>query len=799
MRLRITAIIALGLGFASRRVAAAEPPVSICDDAGRCIRGGGMVRRAGDRAPLASARVSVVVEPSVRRPGDLPPKLHLREDQLPAEVLSTLSDDTGAWELAAMPLGRLRIIVTADGFVREERIVVVERGRALPTMFLRPVDGAAFRTVVAQQRSAPPDPVPTQRQLTQQEIATLPGTQGDPLRAIQSLPGVSRTPGGLGLIALRGAAPAQSQVFYGEHPIPRAFHMLGLSSVLQADVLESLEVQPSNFSSRWGNATGGVVLLRPRRARRDGVHGHGKVDLLSAGTHVEGKLGKGAFLVAAQRGYADVPLRIAARIAESSSFVQPRYFDYQAQLEYPTRPGELTVRVLGAGDRWQVTQPGADGKPEPGFVRGDQFHRVELVHEQRTHGWRTLVSPAFRFDVGNSKTGQGHAYRRAYVVLWRAEFEHAIGRLATLTVGTDAQFAPYQERIQVGNGFDTPIQNREARGHEGSVGVYGQLALRLGDLVLWPSVRAAAFTRYAPAPNRAGVVRGAYAIDPRLQARWQLSRRWQLRGGIGRYTQTDPLADSGSASFFTNDIPSQVVVPAAVRTVLDPQIGVGRVDPFIDSWSAVHATAGFAWTSRFGLGVEVDGFWRRLRTTSIVELFEQGDPTAPSVLQPSESITRTLGAELLVRQRIGQRLYAWMGYTLMRSVVGDTPTDFDQRHNLVLLASYALPRGFRIGGRFRVSSGSPYTPYAGVVEDGGAPRPLPGNRNSARFPAFHQLDLRLDHVWLRKRTSWTAYIDVQNVYNHTNTEALVYTADFRSVVGGFGLPVFPSLGVRFDW
>lgn len=797
MGLRIAVVVALAL--ASRRGAAAEPTTSVCDGVDRCIRGGGKVRRAGDRAPLPSARVSIVVEPSNRRPGDLPPKLHLREGQLPAEIFSTVTDDTGHWELAALPLGRVRIIVTADGFVREERIVVVERDRALPTIFLRPADGAPFRTVVEQRRNAPPDPVPTQRRLTQEEIATLPGTQGDPLRAIQSLPGVSRTPGGLGLLVLRGAAPLQSQVFYGEHPIPRAFHMLGLSSVLQADVIESIDVQPSNFGSRWGNATGGVVLLQPRRARRDGVHGHGKVDLLSAGTHVEGKLGKGAFLVAAQRGYADVPLRIAARVIGSNSFAQPRYFDYQAQLEYPTRRGELTVRALGAGDRWQVTQPGADGKPEPGFTQGDHFHRVELVHAQRTNGWRTLVSPAFRFDLANAKTRRGHAYRRAYVVLWRAEVEHAIGRIATLTVGTDAQFAPYQQRTQVGNGADAPARDFEARGHEGSVGVYGQLTLRLGDLTLWPSVRAAAFTRYAPTSNRAGVVRGAYAIDPRLQARWQLSRRWQLRGGVGRYTQADPLSDSGSPTYFTNQIPSQVLLPASVRAVLDPDLGVGQVDPFIESWSAVHATAGFAWTSRFGLGVEVDGFWRRLHATAITEIFEGGDPTGPSKLQPSERVTRTLGAELLVRQRIGHRLYAWMGYTLLRSISGDTPTDFDQRHNLVLLASYALPRGFRIGGRFRVTSGSPYTPYVGVIESNGGPRPLPGTPNSARFPAFHQLDLRLDHTWLRKRTSWTAYVDVQNVYNHTNTEALIYTADYRSVSGGFGLPIFPSLGVRFDW
>lgn len=62
---------------------------------------------------------------------------------------------------------------------------------------------------------------------------------------------------------------------------------------------------PGNFSSRYGNGTGGAVLLRPRVGRRDGVHGLGEVDLAASGGMLEGPLGPGSFLVAAQRSYID--------------------------------------------------------------------------------------------------------------------------------------------------------------------------------------------------------------------------------------------------------------------------------------------------------------------------------------------------------------------------------------------------------------------------------------------------------------------------------------------------------------
>jgi hypothetical protein len=76
---------------------------------------------------------------------------------------------------------------------------------------------------------------------------------------------------------------------------------------------------------------------------------------------------------------------------------------------------------------------------------------------------------------------------------------------------------------------------------------------------------------------------------------------------------------------------------------------------------------------------------------------------------------------------------------------------------------------------------------------------LLGARNSARFPVFHQLDLRVDKRWVLHRLAVTAYVDVQNVYNRQNVEAWIYQADFRGRLGALGLPIFPSLGIRIDW
>jgi hypothetical protein len=171
--------------------------------------------------------------------------------------------------------------------------------------------------------------------------------------------------------------------------------------------------------------------------------------------------------------------------------------------------------------------------------------------------------------------------------------------------------------------------------------------------------------------------------------------------------------------------------------------------------------------------------------------------------------TRNYGLELLIRKPLTRRLYGWIAYTLMRSQtllapLADIPggkfaADFDQRHNLAVIASVKLPRGWQVGGRFRLVSGMPYTPLLGALQFSGMFTPIFGMYNSARFPAFHQLDLRVDRRWVVRRVSVTAYLDVQNIYNHNNVEAYIYTYDYSSAAGGIGLPIFPSLGVRVDF
>ncbi len=771
--------------------------LDLCARPGACGQVQGTVRAGGQRTPVGDVAVLAVPASSRRLNAVADPA-----SDRPAWLRQARTDADGGLVLLTPP-GLVRLVIVAPGFERFEQVIEVTAGATTAVkLFPKPLELNPYRTVVR----APPEtarvPDVAARTLSREEIATLPGSQGDPLRALQNLPGVARTPGGLGLLVLRGASPNQSQVFVGEHPVPRAFHVLSLASVVPADVIERIDFVPGNFDSRYGNATGGVVVIEPRRGRRDGVHGFGELDLAAASALIEGPAGKrgGSFVVAAQRAYIDGVLLAAQKLLGRQDLLLPRYWDYQAMFDHPLPGGgTISARVIGSGDRIRLRGDDyATGESRPVFDFRSDFHRIDVVVRKRQGPWRFMVSPAFRYQIGSSELPQQmvEQYRRDYVTSLRAEGVRAVAQRLELVFGTDLQVDAYTAQTIVANATgigDSPVMQQNTTGLETWVGAYTTARLRLGPLLLTPGVRASGFV--------VGTAR-AFAVDPRLNARLDIAERWSLRAGIGAYSQprvyrtfADGRIVPGSARLGTDNL----IVPSFFSN-FEPVVTFAPLEDTLRVSQAMQASATVAHELLTGLSFELTGFWREQDNGVPAQVDGQVLPGVKS---------RNYGLEVLLRRPLTRRLYGWLAYTAMRSQAlvqplgqepGERyPADFDQRHNLALIASVKLGRGWQIGGRFRLVSGTPYTPLLGSVQYEGTFQAIAGVYNSARFPPFHQLDLRVDRRWIVRRASVTAYLDVQNVYNHNNVEAYLYNYDYTSKVGGIGLPIFPSIGVRVDY
>jgi hypothetical protein len=751
----------------------------------------GQVRSAGERTPIAGAKV-------------------LASARDGAEWTRTaVSGDDGMFTLADLPSREFMLTVVATGHERFDQPTPAKywTGRRPPVIYIQPTGAGRYRTVVATDRGVAG---PARVRLSPAEVATLPGSQGDPLRALQNLPGAARIPGGLGLLVLRGASPNQSQVFLGEHPIPRAFHFPGLASVVQGSVLAGIEYTPGNFDASRGNAVGGMVTLTPRVGRRDGIHGLAKADIMSLGALLEGPVGKGSFLIAAQRGYLDWILRRVSKLT-GADYGQPRNFDYQMIFDQPVGPGAtLTTRVLGARDEFNI--------PFSAFnnvgIRSE-FHRVDLVYRKRHGTWDFLLAPAFRLDNGGLSTERTIDRRTDTVGLLRAEMSARASPRLQWTLGVDTQLDGYRSQTRGALYFEPnvpPPTPTDFRGFASNSGFYATAEATLGRLRIAPGVRTSLFT--GPADSR------VFAVDPRVIGRVTLHPRVALVFGAGLYSQ--PAAHSRSAvgtlipgiglpawsTYVDNSINytadgSVLVIPGIVR-YLDLRLGLDPNRP-IGLTRAVQVSGGVHVDLPGSLALDSTVFFRGVR---------DGYKTVPDMdtIVPPDTGTLTYGVEVLLRRDLSRRVYGWISYTWMRADHGvwdgytltdRVPNSFDQRHNLAVVAQLKLPRRWEFGGRFRVVTGLPYTPIVGGVSmlnfggtDSVTSVPIFGGLNSAHMPTFHQLDLRLDKTWVLRRSIVAAYLDVQNVYNRQNAEVMQYNRTYSSTAAVYGVPILPVIGMQ---
>ena len=187
-------------------------------------------------------------------------------------------------------------------------------------------------------------------------------------------------------------------------------------------------------------------------------------------------------------------------------------------------------------------------------------------------------------------------------------------------------------------------------------------------------------------------------------------------------------------------------------------------------------------------------------------LTTRGGATVP-LNYSNGAVGRVMGLEVSAKHDLNDNLFAWLAYTLSKSERKDPGSDHyrlfdhDQTHILTFTGSYRLPKNWEIGTRYRYVTGQLYTPVSGAVFDSDADSyvSISAPVNSARFDAFHQLDVRIDKRWIYESWMLNAYLDIQNVYSRSNVSSIEYNYDYSKEVPETALPIVPVLGLRGEF
>jgi hypothetical protein len=628
----------------------------------------------------------------------------------------------------------------------------------------------------------------SQQSLTRDEILRVPGTGGDPVAALQTLPSVLPVFPGAANVVVRGSAPEDTKSFYDRLELPFVFHLGGLGTVIPTRALEGIDFFPGGFSSLYNDAIGATIQLRSENKTPQRMSGEVEVALKQSAVFLETPtqlFGDSPVGVRAgfRRSYLElfVPLIKKAAGNKLQLFTVPSITDYQLLLDGKHSRGTWQAYLVGAADRLSLVVPAGQSNNADGTAKFSTFNYFEVAGFRYSanlgDGWGLTAVPQQRLviinqeifdntvDVRGNRFGLDLVFDKKFNDEWsasfgvRPEYDKTVSKVNAIQLPPSG-FTPF---------FDTDSAPRSSSDVKRNTTTFqGHV-----DTVWKPVETVVINPGVALLQGNRSTQRAA---DPRFSARWQVVEGTALKVSGGLYSQRPgPQFDS-----------------------------IDYGNPNLKLEKARHLVLGVEQNIVADVDVDVQVYHKK--SWDLV-----GAATEQPLLKYENNIEgRAYGAEVLLRKTRKGVWNGWLSYGYSRSERRDPALgewrifNFDRPHALNVVGSYRLSGRWEMGARFQYLSGGPYNILNGGVfnQNTGryrpqAPTPAPVlNVNDGRNPPFVQLDLRTDYDFLFSDWTLTTFFELQNATNRENTVGYRNAPDYSSREPIAGTPIIPNLGIK---
>jgi hypothetical protein len=634
--------------------------------------------------------------------------------------------------------------------------------------------------------------------LSRSEVRQIPGTFGDPFRAIEIMPGVTPIVSGLPFFFVRGAPPGNVGYFLDGVRVPYLFHVGAGPSVVHPGLVDTVDLYPGGYPARFGRFGGGIVSGETLPPAKD-FRAEYNLRVFDVGALAEAPFadGRGTALVGGRYSYTGALL---SRISPNTELA---YWDYQARASYDVGAEDrLSVFAFGGYDYLGQRTP-----TETLTLFGTEFHRIDLRHDHKLPGGRLRTAVTLGLD--RSDVSQDRSTRDRLLAM-RTELEQRISDDVMVRAGTDVQLDRFD--IDLGAAAQAPSVARVSDQFPSRT----DLALGARADVVWQMTKRTEIVPGARVDLFSSDGATAVGFDPRVALRTVLGPRLKMLSALGVAHQAPAFAipvpgfvpgglrgglqkaaqqslglelDLGSATMLTSTVfhngffdmsdplgvserPTQGCAPGAFPagslagdrgSAPSPNGSVCGIERF---------PAGTFGPDRSGGGGQAAESRGQAATTRALEVRTRG---------------AAYGLELFLKRRLTRRVGGFLSYTLSRSTrsYGDRAfvASFDRTHVANAALAFDLGRNWRAGTRVVFYTGLPQANDAdGLKND--------------RLPPFFRLDLRLEKRWQLGQKTWISV--VAEWLNATLTTEVVATqCTLRGCQSQTVGPVtIPSLGLE---
>lgn len=655
------------------------------------------------------------------------------------------------------------------------------------------------------------------------------GTLGenDPFQSIFSLPGIQSGHEAQNNIFVRGGGPDQNLIMMDGVPMYETSHLLGLTSVFNADAVKNIQVFKQAFPSAYGGRLSSVVNFHIAEGNlKEHKFGVG-VSPLSTRISAEGPLSKGntSYNLTLRKSLIDLIVDPIAEKYLDNTKTNISFYDVNAKIHHNLSDGSnLDINAYAGRDKISINK-------DEEFTGDNEIYTVEnhdqinwsnrlfnvrwnrIVNDKlftkiqfhfSNYGYDSQSTFRFNYDENNQIKNSALdvlALSRVEDASLKLEANYFINNNIKTVIGGGSIFHKYnpsirQSQIELSgdiNEYKNGIASIDASEWFGfgetQIDFSSKFHLNFG----------AHFSRYL-------VREKAYSsLQPRLSMAYTINDKQQISFSATKMTQYIHLLVNNGIG-----LPSELWIPTTDN--LAPEHSY-----------QVSASYKYELSNRFHF--TIDGYYKKLENvieyTSPFDLFntyvnnnEESKFEANSDWEEyvSSGNGTSKGVELFIHKKDGRLNFAaGYSYSVTDRLFPDLnegkpfPYKYDRTHDINLSANFKLTEKLRFDAGWVYGTGNAFSVAIEQYETiGGGTYLNPGVRNNLRMPDYHKLDLGLSFMTeINKSNKLKASVGVYNAYNRKNA-FYVYLVE-NPIEDTFNLrqvsvfPILPNFDIHYSF
>lgn len=695
--------------------------------------------------------------------------------------LGTASNEKGQFALHKIPVGSYQIKVSMMGYqpvIKTKIEVCTNRTTKLEFEMLQSVIklNQPIEVTAGYFREDPEKPVST-KTLSSLEIRSSPGSGEDIFRVLQSMPGVTIAGARSANLIVRGGDPNENLTLLDNIEIQSPLHFsrqdasMGIISIITPSLIKNIEFITGGFPAQYGDKMSSVFEINLKEGNRTQLNQDIDINLGGFYTMLDGPVSRNSNIIfSLRRGIFDLFTRMMNRP------VLPRYWDLVGKYTIEPTP-QHRISFLGFYYRDNVERNdimndhGKMARKYPFGQYQDQGHSVGInwryLVSFRGYGLTTLewngntISSILGKTKSQALSGDEISENRIqFKTKWTYEISNKIECKTGLfykTINTNHHTWRESDTLYTG----TIVSAFKNDYHPSPLVLTGSFFQTMIRPISWFSLNMG--IRYTVSDFS-----DESYLSPRLSLRFKLREKITLNGAFGHYYQT----------------------PTPF------QIAQDKTNIELRSSRADHLILGIDYLIRPDTKISME-----LYNKDLNNLITETD-TSNNLSNEGSGFSR--GIEFNIQKKMVEKLMGSLAYTWSISKRKDSITlpeylfDYDRPHNVTLITGYKLSNNWQIGLKFQYSTGNPHTPIVASVKKDEVWYVVEGQKNSARYPDFHKLDIRIDHRIYFPTWTLNIYLDTWNIYNQKNILSYYYEVNENGKIAQkshMDFPVMPILGI----